>query len=120
MSKSKEGSAIFLDDSPEEIKRKMKKAFCPPEVEGNPVLQIAKHILFPYYVEKLIISRPEKWGGDIVVNSYEELEKLYHSGEIHPMDLKSAIAEELIRIMKPVRDFADKNDDIRKALGWFK
>ncbi len=120
MSKSKEGSAIFLDDSPEDIRREMNKAFCPPEVEGNPVLQIAKHILFAYYVDKLVIHRPEKWGGDMVINSYEELERLYEKGEIHPMDLKNSVAEELIKILEPVRRFADKNEDIRKALGWIK
>ncbi len=120
MSKSKAGSAIFVDDSPEDIKRKMKKAFCPPEVEGNPVLQIAKHILFAYYTDKLVIPRPEKWGGDLSINSYEKLESIYAKGELHPMDLKAAVAEELIRILKPVRDYAEKNDDIPKMLGWKK
>ena len=118
MSKSKEGSAIFVDDSEDEIRRKMKKAFCPPEIEGNPVLQIAKHILFNYYTDKLLIKRPEKWGGDMKIQSYEELERIYSAGELHPMDLKAAVAEELVRILKPVRDYAEKNDDIPKALGW--
>ncbi len=118
MSKSKEGSAIFVDDSEEEIRRKMKKAFCPPEVEGNPVLQITKHILFAYYVDTLTIPRPEKWGGDIRVGSYEELERMYVSGEIHPMDLKAAVANELVRILKPVREYVEKNSDIPRVLGW--
>ena len=120
MSKSKEGSAIFLDDSEEDIRRKMKKAFCPSEVKDNPVLQIAKHILFSYYIEKLVIPRPEKWGGDIIIHSYDELEKIYGEGELHPMDLKMAVADSLIKILKPVRDFSEKNDDIPKALGWKK
>lgn len=118
MSKSKEGSAIFVDDTEEEIRRKMKKAFCPPEVVGNPVLQIAKHILFNYYTETLVIKRPEKWGGDMKIQSYEELENIYSKGELHPMDLKSAVAEELVRILKPVRQYIEKNDDIPRALGW--
>jgi len=120
MSKSKEGSAIFVDDTEEEIRRKMKKAFCPPEVEGNPVLQITKHILFAYYIDKLVIPRPEKWGGDIVVNSYDELERIYSAGELHPMDLKAGVAEELVRILKPVREYVERNDDIPRALGWRK
>ena len=120
MSKSKEGSAIFVDDSEEEIRKKMKKAFCPPEIEGNPVLQIAKHILFAYYVDKLIIPRPEKWGGDLVIDTYEELESIYAKGELHPMDLKMGVAESLVNILKPVRAYAEKNDDIPKELGWKK
>ena len=118
MSKSKEGSAIFVEDSPEEIRRKMKKAFCPPEAKGNPVLQIAKHIIFPYYADKFIVPRDEKWGGDMVFNSYQEMEETYLKGELHPMDLKSAVADELIRILKPVREYVEKNDDIPRALGW--
>ncbi len=118
MSKSKEGTAIFVEDSPEDIRRKMKKAFCPPQVEGNPVLQIVRHIIFAYYSQKFVVPRDEKWGGDMVFQSYEELEKSYLSGELHPMDLKNAVADELIRILKPVREYIEKNDDIPRKLGW--
>jgi len=120
MSKSKEGSAIFVEDSPDEIKRKMKKAYCPPQAEGNPVLQIVKHIIFAYYTKKFVVPRDERWGGDLVFESYEDLEKTYLKGELHPMDLKNAVAEELIRILKPVREFIEKNDDIPRKMGWIK
>ncbi len=120
MSKSKEGSAIFLDDDENDIRRKIKKAYCPPEAEGNPVLQIAKHILFAYYIDKLVIPRPEKWGGDLTLHSYQELENIYTNGELHPMDLKNAVAGALVNILKPVREYAAKNDDIPRALGWKK
>ena len=47
MSKSKPDSAIFMEDSPEEVTRKIKKAFCPPKVlEGNPILDYCKNIAF--------------------------------------------------------------------------
>ncbi len=120
MSKSKEGSAIFLDDSEEDIRRKIKKAYCPPISDGNPILQIAKHIIFSYYSNKFVIPRSEKWGGDLIYKSYEELEKSYLNKELHPMDLKNAISEELIKILKPVREYSERNDDIPRALGWKK
>ncbi len=120
MSKSKEGSAIFVEDSEENIRKKMKKAYCPPEAQGNPVLQIVKHIIFAYYTKKFTVPRDEKWGGDVHFDSYESLEKAYLKGELHPMDLKNAVAEELIRILKPVREYVEKNDDIPRALGWKK
>ncbi len=120
MSKSKEGSAIFVEDSPDEIRRKMKKAYCPPEAEGNPVLQIVKHVIFAYYADTFTVPRDEKWGGDLKFSSYQELEETYLKGELHPMDLKSAVAEELIRILKPVRDYVERNDDIPRTLGWIK
>lgn len=33
-----------------QVKRKIKKAFCPPEVvEGNPIVDYAKHIIFGFF-----------------------------------------------------------------------
>nr|4HK4_A Chain A, Tyrosine--tRNA ligase [Methanocaldococcus jannaschii] len=99
MSSSK-GNFIAVDDSPEEIRAKIKKAYCPAGVvEGNPIMEIAKYFLeYP-----LTIKRPEKFGGDLTVNSYEELESLFKNKELHPMDLKNAVAEELIKILEPIR-----------------
>ena len=99
MSSSK-GNFIAVDDSPEEIRAKIKKAYCPAGVvEGNPIMEIAKYFLeYP-----LTINRPEKYGGDLVVNSYDELESLFKNKELHPMDLKNAVAEELIKILEPIR-----------------
>ena len=99
MSSSK-GNFIAVDDSPDEIRSKIKKAYCPAGVvEGNPIMEIAKYFLeYP-----LTINRPEKYGGDLVVNSYEELESLFKNKELHPMDLKNAVAEELIKILEPIR-----------------
>ena len=35
---------------PSQVKRKIKKAFCPPEVvEGNPIVDYTKHIIFGYF-----------------------------------------------------------------------
>jgi len=43
MSKSKPETAIFVHDSPEDIWRKLKKAYCPAKVtEFNPVLDVVK------------------------------------------------------------------------------
>nr|5NSF_A Chain A, Tyrosine--tRNA ligase [Methanocaldococcus jannaschii DSM 2661]5NSF_B Chain B, Tyrosine--tRNA ligase [Methanocaldococcus jannaschii DSM 2661]5NSF_C Chain C, Tyrosine--tRNA ligase [Methanocaldococcus jannaschii DSM 2661]5NSF_D Chain D, Tyrosine--tRNA ligase [Methanocaldococcus jannaschii DSM 2661] len=99
MSSSK-GNFIAVDDSPEEIRAKIKKAYCPAGVvEGNPIMEIAKYFLeYP-----LTIKRPEKFGGDLTVNSYEELESLFKNKELHPMRLKNAVAEELIKILEPIR-----------------
>lgn len=105
MSKSKPESAIFVTDSDETIRDKVLKAYCPPKiVEGNPVIEIAKHIIFRGEEKKLTIDRPQKFGGPIDVWSQEELIRLYASGTIHPLDLKNAVADYLISFMKPIRD----------------
>jgi len=47
MSKSDPDSAIFMEDEKADVKRKITKAYCPPlVVEGNPILDYTKHIIF--------------------------------------------------------------------------
>lgn len=50
MSKSDPDSAIFMEDTADDVKRKIKKAYCPPNVvEANPIVDYAKHIVIPYH-----------------------------------------------------------------------
>ena len=46
MSKSVKGSAIFMDDSVEDVNEKIMKADCPETEEGNPILEYFKYIVF--------------------------------------------------------------------------
>ena len=111
MSKSKPESCIFMHDSSEAIEQKIKNAFCPPkQSEGNPVLEHAKYIIFP---EKgvLEIPRPEKYGGSLVYESYEKLEEDYVNGKVHPLDLKNGVAEALIEVLEPVREYFKRHPD---------
>jgi tyrosyl-tRNA synthetase len=108
MSKSSPDSCVFIHDSPEEIKRKMNKAFCmEKEIDFNPVLNWAKTICFNFR-DKLDIVRPEKFGGNKTYESYDALKQDFAKGELHPMDLKNAITESLIDILKPARDHFSK------------
>ncbi|EQD77616.1 tyrosyl-tRNA synthetase, partial [mine drainage metagenome] len=64
MSKSDPDSGILINDSPEEIKRKISNAFCPIlQVAGNPVFEIAKYVLFPR-LQNMEIKRPRKKRGN--------------------------------------------------------
>ncbi|WP_287950276.1 tyrosine--tRNA ligase [Acidiplasma sp.] len=104
MSKSDPDSAIFITDSDEDIKRKIKHAYCPAGVtENNPVIDILKYVVFPYYQERLTINRPESKGGPVEVD-FHELINLYENQKIHPVDLKNAAAESIINIIGPVRE----------------
>lgn len=111
MSKSKPNTAIFLTDSPEEIKKKINDAFCPEkEVEFNPIIDWLKCIAF-YNNKIFTIKRPEKFGGNFEIKSFEELQKLYSNGKIHPLDLKNATADYLIKFLEPAREhFKDKQE----------
>ncbi len=114
MSKSKPDSAVFIHDDPEDIRRKVSKAFAPEgEVKFNPILDWTKNLVFYGHQGTITITRPEKFGGDITYTSYDELEKDYASKALHPMDLKTAIAEWLIAKLEPARKYFE--DPKRKA-----
>jgi len=100
---SSSGNYISVADSVEEIEKKCKKAFCPPECEENPVLQILQHHVFPR-VSEVVVRRPAKFGGDRAFRGYPELEEAYRKGEIHPLDLKKTTAIYLTEILAVVRD----------------
>jgi tyrosyl-tRNA synthetase len=113
MSKSKPESGVYMTDSPDEIKQKINNAYCPEgDVEFNPILDWTKHLIF-YNPVTFTVSRPEKFGGEVVYNSYTELEKDYADKKLHPMDLKAAIAEWLIVKLEPARKYFE--DPKRKA-----
>jgi tyrosyl-tRNA synthetase len=108
MSKSKPASAIFIHDSPEEIKSKIKKAYCPEKtVEGNPIIEYAEYLLLRD--KGIRIERPEKFGGDLDIPDADELKKVYAEGKLHPMDLKNAVTNELTDLLKPCREYFEKN-----------
>lgn len=116
MSKSKPETCIFIYDTPEEIKQKMGKAFCPEKtVKFNPVLDICKHIIFR---EKPVfkIERPAKFGGKIEFQSFRELESAYAQGKLHPQDLKNSVANELAGILEPVRRYFKNNAEAKDCL----
>ena len=114
MSKSIPDTAIFVHDPEEEIKRKINAAFCPmKEAEGNPVLEYVKEIVFRSFGE-LEIKRPEKFGGDVTFHSYPETEEAYVSGNLHPQDLKIAVAEQINRLVSPIREHFEKDNKAGK------
>ena len=117
MSASIPESHIKVYESEESLRRKIRKAYCPEkQINENPVLQIAQFIIFPLK-NKMKIEREEKFGGDLILNSYKELELLYSKGDIHPLDLKNAVANYLIDIFKKVREYYMENIDMLKELG---
>jgi tyrosyl-tRNA synthetase len=101
---SSSGNYISVADSIEDIEKKCQKAFCPPECEENPVLQILQYHVFPR-TGMVTIKRPAKFGGDREFDSYQDLSDAYRRGEIHPLDLKKAVAASLGEMLSCVRDY---------------
>jgi tyrosyl-tRNA synthetase len=110
MSKSDPNAAVTVNDTPEEITKKIGKAFCPKEAEGNPVLEIFRFLVFERLEGRpLVLRREPKFGGDLPFSSYADLETAYVGGGVHPGDLKAEAARQLIDITAPVRAHFDKH-----------
>ncbi len=104
MSKSVKGSAVFVTDSPEEIRQKLQQAYCPAKiVELNPVLQWTENIIFRSPKASLLVERPAKFGGQKEYSSFIDVQTDFASGTLHPLDLKKAVGEQLITLLEPVR-----------------
>ena len=114
MSKSNPDSAIFVSDEENEINATIKKAYCPEKkVENNPILEYCKYLVFEKF-DKFEIKRPEKFGGNITITSYSDLEKKYSRGDIHPLDLKTAVAFYINEMIKPIREHFKKSKTASK------
>ncbi|PKI65435.1 hypothetical protein CRG98_014174 [Punica granatum] len=109
MSKSDPSSSIYMEDEENIVNLKIKKAYCPPkQVKDNPCLEYIKYIILPWFNEFNVERAPEN-GGNKTFKTFEELTADYESGELHPGDLKPALAKALNKILQPVRDHFTQN-----------
>ncbi|KAL1494291.1 hypothetical protein ABEB36_009914 [Hypothenemus hampei] len=118
MSSSEDESKIDLLDSPANVKKKLKKAFCEPgNIENNGVLSFVKHVVFPLLTsgESLVIKRKAENGGDIAFKTFENLEEAFAKLEVHPADLKTAVESEINKLLAPIiKDF--QSQDLKKLV----
>lgn len=116
MSSSKKETMFPLHADPERIRETINGGYCPQgQVEKNPVVEIARFFIFGAD-EGLEIKRPEKYGGDLTLESFDQLEKVYESGDLHPQDLKNSVAEVVIERLEPVRKKFEKSPELLKPL----
>jgi len=105
MSSSDEGSKIDLTDDEKTIKDKINRADC---VAGNPdngIMAFLKYVIMVIKKdkkEKFVVERPEKYGGNLEYNDYEGIEGDFKKKKLHPLDLKNAIAKEIVRLLDRV------------------
>jgi len=109
MSSSDPNSKIDLLDTSKQVEKKLKKAFCEEgNIENNPILAFIKNVLIPINCLStgkncFEITRPEKFGGNTLYESYEDLEKAFAEKQIHPGDLKMSAANALNALLEPIR-----------------
>ncbi len=104
MSSSKKETMFPLHSDPEHIREVIEKGYCPAgQVEDNPVVEIALYFIFGAD-RSLEVERPEKYGGNVTYTDYDEFKEDFRAEELHPQDLKEAVADEVMKRFKPVRD----------------
>ncbi|KAF9359432.1 hypothetical protein BGX26_012332 [Mortierella sp. AD094] len=119
MSSSDADSKIDLLEAPEDVKRKLSKAFCEEgNITENGILSFVKTVLFPLRSmngnsPSFSILRPEKFGGDVIYKTYEELENDFRDKKVHPGDLKKAVTDAINELLAPIREWFN-NDKLRQ------
>ncbi|KAF9436655.1 hypothetical protein BGZ76_003339 [Entomortierella beljakovae] len=119
MSSSDPDSKIDLLEAPKDVKRKINKAFCEEgNIAENGILAFVKTVLFPLRsmngnTASFSILRPEKYGGDTVYTTYQELEDDFRDKKVHPGDLKKAVTDAVNDLLAPIRTVFE-SEELRK------
>lgn len=57
------------------------------------------------------IHRKEEYGGSLHYASYEELEASFAKKDVHPKDLKTAVADAIVKLLTPIRAAFEKSEE---------
>lgn len=118
MSASDPKSKIDLLDNEKSVQDKLKGAYCEEGVvEDNGVLAFLKQVLIPLKQdrkESFVVERPAKYGGNLTFKNYEEVEKIFVEKQLHPLDLKMAVAREISALLKIFQQNKEKIEKIAK------
>jgi len=116
MSSSDPDSKIDLIDGPEVVKKKLKKAFCPPkQVENNGVLSFVEYVLLPASALKnngtprFVVPRRD--AEELVYSDIAEMRKDYLADTLQPQALKPAVTEALLTLLEPIRKNFEENKE---------
>jgi tyrosyl-tRNA synthetase len=115
MSKSDPTSGIPIPSTSEEIRTRLGAAFCPAkEVDGNPVVEAVRFIVFPWE-GKFGVDRAEKHGGPVAFETEEAFVAAWTAGQLHPQDVKAALGAALDRLLAPARAYFAAHPDLTPA-----
>jgi len=104
MSKSVLGSAIYMDDTPDEVRRLIKSAYCTDETEKNPIYEYIKYIIFRWFVTNNRTDSLELCG-----KKYLTMEDIgVDFASMNKKELKENVAEYINLILNPVREHFEK------------
>lgn len=115
MSKSDPGSGIPIPSPRAEVLERVAAAYCPAKtVEGNPIVEAVRFIVFPWD-GRLGVDRAPKHGGPVEFVDEAGFLAAWTSGALHPQDLKAAVAEFFDRRIEPARRFFTDHPELAPA-----
>ncbi|CCD26801.1 tyrosine--tRNA ligase TYS1 NDAI_0I02320 [Naumovozyma dairenensis CBS 421] len=123
MSASDPNSKIDLLEEPKVVKKKINSAFCSPgNVEDNGLLSFVEYVIAPIQELKygsnhfeFFIDRPEKFGGPVTFNSFQDLKQAFKDEKLSPPDLKTGVADAINLLLEPIRKEFETNQEYREA-----
>jgi tyrosyl-tRNA synthetase len=116
MSKSDPNSGIFIHNTDDEIRNKIKKAWCEEaNIQNNPLLDISKNVILHEF-DEMKVERPEKFGGNVNYSDYNQLESDFAAKKLHPTDLKQTVGNYLVKVVAPIRDNLNLGDELFDAI----
>lgn len=112
MSKSDPSTGIFLHDDRQTVERKIAKAHCPAgETEDNPVLEMLRLVICANLDGSFTVEREQRFGGPLEFDSFSAVETAFVDGDLHPKDMKDAVAAALNEILDPIRAYFEKHPE---------
>jgi len=102
MSSSVDKSKIDLTDDEKSVKDKINKAHCIVGEPDNGVMALLKYVIMVLKQDRkemFVVERPAKYGGVLEFVGYESVEKAFKKKQLHPLDLKNAVAKEICELL---------------------
>ena len=111
MSKSDPSGAILLHDSPEKLRKKMRKAYLDVEKDDSPIYEMLQYIVLPEQGQITVTPKPE-YGDPSTYESLDGFISAVQSGAIHPLDAKFAVADALSSGLEGLRAHFESNPEL--------
>jgi tyrosyl-tRNA synthetase len=135
MSKSDPDSAVFMEDSAEDVERKIMNAYCPTKEEvkeenaGTAVEEdagkesmhlVEEKVKNPCldYIKNIIFSPPDATftAGGITYSDFETVRNKFLGGELSEQDLKRGLIDSLNTLLEPVRTHFSTDENAKNLL----
>ena len=134
MSKSDPDSAVFMEDTAEDVERKIMSAYCPTKEEekteeksgdeedaGKASMQLKEiKIKNPCldYIENIIFSPPEATftAGGTTYSDFETVRDKFLGGDISEEELKRGLIDALNKLLEPVRHHFTTDENAKDLL----